>query len=694
MNKVAKWLLTGCLWLSMLSATAGMAHSLPGDTFPSTNGPVYAVLVHQSVLYIGGNFSMVGSEPRNGLAAIDLTDGSVIQAWNPGVAGIVHDMQVSSDGCTLYVAGVFSGISSALRNHLGAVGINDLCSDYSLATPWNPDVTGTGVYGLALSADGTTLYVGGDFTAVAASPRSHLAAIDTVTATVTPWNPTADGPVNVLRMAADNNVIYVGGGFTQVGGQLHTALAALSPANNQALAWNPVLSGGTPVTAVNMLQLTTDNSLLYIGGTFGSVNSTSRNNLAAVNTADATLTGWNPGADNAVRALLLSPLEDRVYVGGDFANTGGQARGFLAALDSTVAGGTATAWAPVLDARVNSLARNGDTVFVGGDFVNVLDSMSAAHQGILSYSMQPPLTSVDIAAGAYQVAQDITLSCVDDSSGACAGTWYTTDGSNPQDPASTRTAGLGPVNIPVTTTLKYFSIDNEGTQEAVKTALYAIDNQPPTTTPLLPSGTYGLTTISDITLACADTGDAGCDKSYYALSADGSTTPVIDPAYLYSGPIAIPDGDSVLKFFAVDKAGNQEALNTVNYSVDRIAPVVIPSYVTGTYTTALDVVLSCVDADSGCATIYYTIDGTAPAVDGVLQPGAILYTTPIHIATGAVLRVFVTDMAGNASVGIAAVYSFTTPRSEVLQSTGTGSVSAIWLLLLLLVLRLRDRRFV
>ena len=98
------------------------------------------------------------------------------------------------------------------------------------ATTWNPNPVVApnainNIYAMLLS--GQTLYIGGSHRNIGGATRTNAAALDTVTATVLPWNPNPNLAVRAL--AQGHGVIYVGGEFTRIAGQQITNLAALSP---------------------------------------------------------------------------------------------------------------------------------------------------------------------------------------------------------------------------------------------------------------------------------------------------------------------------------------------------------------------------------------------------------------------------------------------------------------------------------
>ena len=100
---------------------------------------------------------------------------------------------------------------------------------------WGIPGNSTGsVLALALSADGSRLVAGGDFSYFGGTVRSRLAAVDPRTGAIDPaFNPGADGPVRALVTAPDGR-IFAGGDFTRLAGRAQPRLAALAGAGGAA----------------------------------------------------------------------------------------------------------------------------------------------------------------------------------------------------------------------------------------------------------------------------------------------------------------------------------------------------------------------------------------------------------------------------------------------------------------------------
>ncbi|NQV17751.1 MAG: hypothetical protein HQ534_04330, partial [Armatimonadetes bacterium] len=150
------------IFVLLLSSILMFAQNTPNESTWVTNGAVEVILYADGITYIGGDFTQVGPvggpmTTRNYLAAINASAG-IATAWNP-----------------------------------------------------NPDAA---VF--ALTAYGTTIFVGGNFRNIGGQPRNRLAAIDVNTGNVTSWNPNANNIVNALEVSG--TTIYAGGYFTEIGG--------------------------------------------------------------------------------------------------------------------------------------------------------------------------------------------------------------------------------------------------------------------------------------------------------------------------------------------------------------------------------------------------------------------------------------------------------------------------------------------
>ncbi len=213
--------------------------------------------------------------------------------------------------------------------------------------------------------NGSTVYVGGDFTSIGGQSRYRIAALDETTGQATAWTSHASAPVRGLAINSNGSVVYAGGDFRSIGGELRNRLAALNTSTGFATAWNP-----TALVNGSIYAMAVSGSNVYIGGAFTMAGSSPRNRVAAVNTATGAFTTWNPNANSDVHAITID--NSTVYAGGKFTTIGGQTRNLLAALDINT--GLAKSWNPnVGGSGVYTILANGATVYAGGDFYKVGD---------------------------------------------------------------------------------------------------------------------------------------------------------------------------------------------------------------------------------------------------------------------------------------------------------------------------------
>src|SRR4029078_5237501 len=81
--------------------------------------------------------------------------------------------------------------------------------------------------------------------------------------------------------------------------------------------------------------------------------------------------------------------------------------------------------------------------------------------------------------GWYQNTVQVTLSATDNAGGSGVDkTYYTTDGSTPTTSSAVYT---GPITVPATGTVRYFSVDLSGNSETPQSQLVQIDSVAPST---------------------------------------------------------------------------------------------------------------------------------------------------------------------------------------------------------------------
>jgi hypothetical protein len=169
---------------------------------PTFDGPVWALLVNGSSLYVGGAFRQVNGVARRGLVKLDATTGAIDPAFKPIIKwGNVTEIRLV--GGRLLVGGTFPKRLAALDPTTGAdTGYVALGISGSIAS----NAGSTRVYRFAVNPAGDRLVAIGNFTTVAGEPRRQAFMLRLgATATLSPWHPHALD----LQCAANDIPVYL-----------------------------------------------------------------------------------------------------------------------------------------------------------------------------------------------------------------------------------------------------------------------------------------------------------------------------------------------------------------------------------------------------------------------------------------------------------------------------------------------------
>ncbi|MGH8976486.1 MAG: PKD domain-containing protein, partial [Acidimicrobiia bacterium] len=190
-----------------------------------------------------------------------------------------------------------------------------------LITSWEPSLNAQGLE-IKASADGATIFVGGDFDRVNGEVRTRVAAIDAQTGALRPWNPAPNGRVDAI--AVHGNVVYLGGDFTRLGTVARMRLAAVDASSAALLPWAPEAD-----KIVNTMVVHPASGRVIVGGTFNTLNGSQQFGMGSLDAASGAVRSWPVNTiiknhDGAAAISSLTTDGQKVYgVGWTFLGDGG-----------------------------------------------------------------------------------------------------------------------------------------------------------------------------------------------------------------------------------------------------------------------------------------------------------------------------------------------------------------------------------
>jgi PKD repeat protein len=248
--------------------------TVAADPLPTVqiNGVVWSQVVVGNRVYATGDFtsarpagSPAGTNeiPRSYVLAYDLTTGNLITSWAPALNAQGLAIAASADGSKIYVGGDFTLVNGVTRNRVVA-----LDASTGAVLPFSASLNARV---RALTESNGVLYAGGIFSTSSGQPRTRLAAFSASTGALLDWTPTADAEVMAITAPAGSGKVVVGGRFTLLNGLANYGLGALDAATAATLAWpaNAVVRNAGDAAAIN--SLSTDGTRVFgTGYTFGS----------------------------------------------------------------------------------------------------------------------------------------------------------------------------------------------------------------------------------------------------------------------------------------------------------------------------------------------------------------------------------------------------------------------------------------
>jgi hypothetical protein len=354
------------------------------------NGDVLAAVHAKDAWYLGGEFSRADTFRARRAIALDL-------AGNPTPAGTCNlgagfDGTVNAvvqQGSSVFFGGEFQKYRGQSAKFIAKVNAATCALDTSFSPPVSNGFDDI-VRALAVSADGASVFVGGNFRAYRGVQGSawYLAKLNATTGAqdatfVTSQGNAVDNPVGAF--AVDGNTLYIGGSFTRWAGVNNSAInLAKVNATTGALdtTFGPTGQNANGFAGGDVRALLVSGSSLFVGGAFNTYRGVNNaaNNIAKLNkTTGAIDTTFSPPGATAngftAPVLALAALGNALHVGGDFGGYKGvqDSARRIAKLDMT-SGALDTSFTPAgatangFNGSVSALVATGSAVYAVGNF--------------------------------------------------------------------------------------------------------------------------------------------------------------------------------------------------------------------------------------------------------------------------------------------------------------------------------------
>jgi hypothetical protein len=219
-------------------ASFDLASGALTDWSPTATRALFGVLalaVADGTVFVGGEFPKVNGETKGtNFAALDALSGA-LRPWSVRADDSVYALAVGEG--YVYAAGPFTRIGTARRAHLAKIDPAD-----GRITDWSPRIDPCDP--ATVTVAGSTVYVGGC--------DAYLAALDANTGAKKAWAPQPERDSFIQRVAERDGTVFVGGDFHALNATPQNAIAAVDAVSGNLLSWDPHVSGFAPVSGYDL----------------------------------------------------------------------------------------------------------------------------------------------------------------------------------------------------------------------------------------------------------------------------------------------------------------------------------------------------------------------------------------------------------------------------------------------------------
>jgi uncharacterized delta-60 repeat protein len=359
------------------NATLTVTTPQPGDLDLSFSGPasmsgsvVCVGIQPDGKFVVGGSFTNVNGSSRNSIARLN-SDGSNDATFLNGLAGAngtIRTLAIQIDG-KIVIGGEFTTVNGVARGRIAR-----LNTDGTLDTGFQNGLAGANdaVYSLALQSDGKVV-IGGPFIQVNGTGRSCVARLNTNGSLDTGFLNGLAGADNTLISLAlqSNGQVVIGGAFANVNGVARGGIARLNADGSLDTSFQNGSAGANGYVYSTAIQ---KDGKVLIGGDFTTVNGSTRTRLTRLNSNGGLDTGFGTSTGaNGIVWTIAQLADATVLAGGDFTSVNGTTRNRFARLDTS--GGVDSTFQNGMSGANNTVyaqAQQTDgQIVIGGAFTNV-----------------------------------------------------------------------------------------------------------------------------------------------------------------------------------------------------------------------------------------------------------------------------------------------------------------------------------
>lgn len=337
------------------------------------------------IMYFGGSFGAI-KEPKinRGITRLssDISTFPILSEWNPDTLDTISTIAI--DNSAAYIGGTFKYIENINRFHAAAISTNTI-SGNTIVLPWNPiativpsnpNILTDSGWVNTIVIDSGTIYIGGLFTYVGGAYREGCAAYSANpnTTNLLTWNPNlgvGHGIVTKFIINGSSILAIVGNDIISI-----PKLTSFNPPTEYGDAYTNGIVARFNNTIFDIL---TNGADIFACGSFTSVNvlgnSSSKNGLAVIQNnypTASTIHAFSCSKNGNINSFIIA--DSHLYVGGTFTTLNSQTRNHIGAIDiSSLATSSPTinAWNPDVNGNVSSIAKLNDNIYFSGNFSSV-----------------------------------------------------------------------------------------------------------------------------------------------------------------------------------------------------------------------------------------------------------------------------------------------------------------------------------